>query len=89
MKIPFLVQTAGSLIVSVLLIGMAYQSLSDNDKIHDKQIQTTIDKQVVIKEDVTLIRISLSSIVANQENQKDQIEKVIKILERSLLRDRD
>ena len=88
MKIPFLVQTAGSLIVSVLLIGMAYQSLSDNDKIHDKQIQTTIDKQVVIKEDVTLIRISLSSIVANQENQKDQIEKVIKILERSLLRDR-
>ena len=88
MKIPFLVQTAGSLIVSVLLIGMAYQSLSDNDQMHDKQIQTTIDKQVAIEEDVTLIRISLSSIVANQENQKDQIEKVIKILERSLLRDR-
>ena len=88
MKIPFLVQTAGSLIVSVLLIGMAYQSLSDNDQMHDKQIQVINNKQVAIIEDVTLIRISLSSIVTNQENQANQTERVIDLLERSLLRDR-
>ena len=88
MKIPFLVQTAGSLIVSVLLIGMAYQSLSDNDKIHDKQIQTTIDKQVVIKEDVTQLRINQSSIVTDQENQSKRTDLIIKLLEHDLLRDR-
>ena len=89
MKTSFLVQTAGSLIISALLVGMSYQSLSGNDKVQDKQIQTTIDKQVVIAKDVTTIRISLSSIVANQKNQVIQTDRVIDLLERSLLRDRD
>ena len=85
MKIPFLVQTAGSLIGAAVLVGMAYQSLAASDANHDRLIQQNTDNQAVVEEEVTLIRISLSSIVTNQENQEQQTERVINLLERLIL----
>ncbi len=87
MKIPFLVQTAGSLIGAAFIVGMAYRTLSANDEIQDKLIQQNSDKQAAVVEEVTLIRISLSSIVTNQENQEHQTERVINLLERLILPD--
>ena len=89
MKIPFIVQTVGSLIVVGITVGMAWQSSLANDANHDKLIQQNSVKQTKIESDVTMIRVNLSAIVANQENQAGQTERIIGLLERSLLPGRE
>ena len=85
MKIPFLVQTAGTLIGTAFIVGVAYQTFTGNDEHQDMLIQQNSDSQSVVKEEVAQIRISLSSIVTIQENQALQINRITNILERVLL----
>ena len=85
MKIPFLVQTAGTLIGAAFIVGVAYQTFTGNDEHQDKLIQQNSDGRSVVKEEVAQIRISLSSIVTIQENQALQINRITNILERVLL----
>lgn len=64
-------QTVGSLIVSVFLIGVAYQSLAGHDKSQEARIASVEVSQQILERTVTTIQIDIATLVANQENQKE------------------
>lgn len=84
MKIPFIVQTAGSLIGAAVLVGIAYQSLAASDAHQSAQIEKIATHQEVAAEKVNAIQIDIARLVVIQESTKSDI---LRLLEEILSKD--
>lgn len=90
-----ILQIAGSLLITAVFVGMAYQSLAEHDTVHDDKIKALTSRQEVIENKVTLIQLDVATLVANQKNQiilqnerkleqKEDTRQIMRVLERIL-----
>jgi len=76
----------GSLLMSALLVGISYGSLSQEQQSQSDEVKSLKIKQQEIKSAVEGIRVSIATVEANQSNQADSARQAT--LERRRIEDK-